>query len=435
MIHAVGRTLLLLLVVVPALAATHAAHAHADPIDAEARAAVAARLARLEGADPARPEAVVASLRALGGRALPALVEAFEGAAPEGVTARVLADALRGAGWRMLRAYFEGALESDADGRGRMRALQVVARLGGGEGLRLALDLVRDYDEVFLADRRVARAWKTALGHLLATDDGTGALHEGAGALARALDRVPSQLQRATAQALVTADAAAAIPVVAAMLDARPAGAAALLQVLAQRPRILLARIDGARLVADYLTDARIDVRVAALRLVGHMGLRDHVPGLVDRLEDEQAKVRRAALRALQRLTGTNRGPRAEPWRTWLESEARWLRSRRIEDSLATGTVAEVAAALRGVIAHPYASVAILPSVVRVAARHEHAGVRAAAVAALRAMGRVEAVDVLVEALQDPAPAVRQGAHHALVAITGMRLAPGDETWKTLARG
>jgi hypothetical protein len=65
------------------------------------------------------------------------------------------------------------------------------------------------------------------------------------------------------------------------------------------------------------LTDPCTNVRLAALEALGALGSGEDVPALLERLDDEDGRIRSAALAALVRLTGTRLPPSRARWEAW----------------------------------------------------------------------------------------------------------------------
>ena len=63
--------------------------------------------------------------------------------------------------------------------------------------------------------------------------------------------------------------------------------------------------------------------RKVAADSLGEIGGEQAVPSLIGSLEDKNARVRLASLRALNRITKAGLGPEKESWMTWYESELR----------------------------------------------------------------------------------------------------------------
>lgn len=76
-------------------------------------------------------------------------------------------------------------------------------------------------------------------------------------------------------------------------------------------------------LVARLENDPYPIARKVAADSLGEIGGEQAVPSLIDSLEDKNARVRLASLRALNRITKIGLGPEKGSWMNWFESEHR----------------------------------------------------------------------------------------------------------------
>ncbi len=151
---------------------------------------------------------------------------------------------------------------------------------------------------------------------------------------------------------------------------------------------------------------------------------------LIDLVEADDRNLRRAALRAVQEITGLKKRVGASAWRAWHERELAWRREEapRLYADLAGRDPAA-------------ASAAILALARRRTFRHEHAAHLARALdrpetdlivqacAALASLGSQGVVKDLLPRLEHRHPAVEQAAWTALREITGLDLPPDSVLW------
>ena len=69
--------------------------------------------------------------------------------------------------------------------------------------------------------------------------------------------------------------------------------------------------------LAQYLKDDDVEIRRAAALATGTPEFKDHVPQLIELLNDSDPGVVLAAHTALRAMTSQTFGPAPAPWRTW----------------------------------------------------------------------------------------------------------------------
>lgn len=70
-------------------------------------------------------------------------------------------------------------------------------------------------------------------------------------------------------------------------------------------------------LAARYRTDAELDVRLRALRMLGELGDKSAIPVLAKALEDPDPAVQYRAVAALKQVSGRDLGDDVNKWREW----------------------------------------------------------------------------------------------------------------------
>jgi len=181
------------------------------------------------------------------------------------------------------------------------------------------------------------------------------------------------------------------------------------------------------------LLDPRLPTtcRAAAMAL-GRLGYEPALAPLVGLLEEDDARLREAALFALHRATGLRFGEDSRPWRIWLADEAEWLRtdSTRYFRELAHPDPAKRASALASLAERRTARTKLVARIEPLLVDPEPMVVIAAC-RALARLDRVEAVRALIETLVTNTKEVDQAAWEALVEITGLSLPSDPRAWRT----
>lgn len=213
-----------------------------------------------------------------------------------------------------------------------------------------------------------------------------------------------------------------------------------ILDVMSQVPRIGPSgdeAIDTALRVRlrSYLDETRPGHCRAAITAVTALADESAIASLITLLACENEGLRENAHWALRELTGLSMASNAETWNRWHQAEQYWcLRSKAREfQRLRQSDPAEVADALRAILAHPLARrelATALPDLLK----SPWPALRILACRTLGELSSKEAVGRLVWALEDPEPEVVTAAHAALRRLTQLDLPREPLAWQSATR-
>lgn len=308
----------------------------------------------------------------------------------------------------------------------RLVAMRVVERIGSADGLALWFEVLDEVEPVHEMRPFVSGPFEKALGRMLTRDART--LRE---LEPRLRHRDPTELA-IVARALGGTGKDDALELFEPML-----GRTSELDVLVLEQAALIAgasnsgRIDDALVWLRPLLDASDDAtRGQAVRTLAELEDTVSVPDIIVRLEDQNRRVRAAALTGLERISGLKLGEEPGPWKLWFASQMRWLETEgaRLTDQLDSRDLAEVVRALGALGQRRLFRDELVGPLTRVLQRPENEAVTAAC-AALAQLGSRRAVEPLIDVLRDPEERVRGSACNALRKLTGRDLPPDYEAW------
>ncbi|MEM7305190.1 MAG: HEAT repeat domain-containing protein [Planctomycetota bacterium] len=188
------------------------------------------------------------------------------------------------------------------------------------------------------------------------------------------------------------------------------------------------------RLVRPHLDSANVEARRHAALALGALADAEAFPALVTLTEDRDSRVRSAAQKALQAVSGLRRAEETDRWLSWYDREAAW-RGRHADMLLEDARRAEPAGAvkaLRELSAHPFYRDELGAEIGRIVlARRSEESIVVAACGAIARLGGGAAVPALIELLDSASELVRASALAALRAATGESLADAEE-WREL---
>ncbi|MHC5012346.1 MAG: HEAT repeat domain-containing protein, partial [Planctomycetota bacterium] len=217
-------------------------------------------------------------------------------------------------------------------------------------------------------------------------------------------------------------------------LIARSEGdAAALYEVLGRGSPVALHRLGIHPHVRRHLAHPDATVRAAATTFLPRLWNAAAVPYLIERLEDDDAPVRAAALASLRTLSGMALGPEPSAWETWTEAETQWRQASALADRLRSDDPVEVSRALRELAQHPLAGAGFGVAAAELV-QHEVVGIRLLACATLRGLKAPQAAIPLVDGLWDDDPAVRQAVWQVLRQLSGETLPLDGRAWAEARR-
>lgn len=181
----------------------------------------------------------------------------------------------------------------------------------------------------------------------------------------------------------------------------------------------------------SYLDESRPGLCRAAITALTSLGDADAIAAMIPLLESENQGLRENAHWALRQLTGLTLAPSAEVWGRWHQGEQYWcLRNKAREfQRLRRSNPAEVADALRTILAHPLARdelASALPDLLK----SPWPTLRVLACRTLGDLSSKAAVGRLVWALEDSDPEVVTAAHAALRKLTQLDLPREAIAWQ-----
>lgn len=396
---------------------------------------VATLLARHRGADTEHAARVRAELAELGADAVPEVLGLLTGArrgpdgfVPNAADRQLLAATLRA--WsprRVVAALTRAAVAPDATLSTQMLAIELLGSVRAEDSLDALREVHAALPPGARRHPRVQAPLADALVEVLTHQDrGFEALdrwlqrspptEDLLTTVARALGRVPSTtsvrllgrlLGRSGALDLVVLEALGTVP-----LPHAPSGAS-----------------DAAALLRSHLAVRDPRVRRQTALSLGLRRDREAVEVLVDRLEDPDRRVRRAAHTALVRTAGVALPAETGEWIAWLDREETWRHEALPALALALegDEPAAATAALRSFALHPVFR-RELSELAAGALLHPRARVAVAACATLTKLADEAAYRPLVAALTDGREEVRAAAERALRTLTGLDLA-GHAAW------
>ena len=416
------RLLLLAFLVVPLGLGASVANADDDLSAADAARAIDAVLASVDDRDPASGTRAVKALGRRAGDAYGALLEAGHRHACGTASGDVLERTVDGLGAKRLETHLRATLrEADGD-RARLAALGVLARFGGPDHLGLAVELIEGVDGTWLRTKRVRAAWEAAWSRVT---DGSVTRREQRDALLA----MPEALRGASARVLAERNDVAGLGAVVEAAASDPEASAALLGALGGTSRLLLYRAGAVDAVQAGLAARDPKVQKAAAGLAGRVRATEAVEALIVRLEDEDATVRAASIRALRAITGSAVGRDAPAWQRFAE------RARKRADAMERAwdddarDVRTLSVRLQEVVREPFAATRLVPEIVQLLGHEEPAVARLAA-ATLGRMGALDAAPALAEVVEDADPGVAAAAQAALVQLTGERHEATTRAWQ-----
>ena len=394
--------------------------------EASHKAQILAILAEAESASEESARALSRRITFQGTEALPSVLEILEqgyggGLDPQADAGRlttlqmeILHDSLAMADRGAVISLLEERIAQHASPK---MALKILAEVGRGEDIRLALE-VHDPASTEELEETVARILK-----------------RDAAAYATLKNHVREQSPD-NASTLVRAAGA----------TASYAGLQMLLELLDTDPgldRVLVTHIgrigqaapwhvnDQARgSVRGYLNSSDEQTLRGALYAIGGLGDSESVETAIGLLESESQSVREAAHWALKAITGLGFSASHDRWVSWHATESRWYeeQSRRLFSQLSTSSPRGIADALEQLSMRRYRREAIAEQVV-VLLNHADPFVRRAACHALRNLHTASAAPALLASMADTDQSVALEAWNALKAITGKHAAFDVETW------
>lgn len=319
-------------------------------------------------------------------------------------------------------------VDDEAAAEWRRAALELLRWHGSSAELGLLLDLVLDEGGRAPADAGLLEAFRVSVIELGRRDCGLAAELDRLGS---AVDPVRSTLIRAVGNA----GDPAALPWLADQLE-EPELTATALQEIGRLAACHPTRAENVAVrVRPLLHDEDIALRRHAMRTVAALRDEPSIPHLAAILHTGRPGEQKAALSALQQLTGRDLPGDAAVWWAWYREERSWLAEELPAAlvRLASEDDAQVIAAARAVSERGLERDRLALELA-VLLDHGSAAVRGQVCLALMQLGSAEALDPLVVALDDEDPRVRDYACRALSSLTGLALPPEAERWEEALR-
>ena len=250
-------------------------------------------------------------------------------------------------------------------------------------------------------------------------------------------ETAPVGLTLTAIEALGELGAMASVPALEQALEQRPIWTTEALEALGiLKPFLVDDRIERALEIGEeHLTAADPKHRRAAVQLVAALGEFEHLESLIERLDDEDSRVRSAVDRALTQHTGRRQRQSQDDWFDWIDSEHRWLEERQFDllEALEQGTTGAAAAALRELGEHPWHR-ASTTALLQAGTDREEQHLALHACLLLADAGGPQAGEVLLELLRDGREGIRGAAYEALQGMTHHDLPPDYFLWQERLR-
>jgi HEAT repeat protein len=315
----------------------------------------------------------------------------------------------------------------DGDIASHVQVLHVVREAGDRRAIPVLLRLLGTVDGQVVGVPAISHGLRQTLQVLVRRD------RHALATLVRAWEDVPGPLQREVIRTFRQIGSASALDALVDLAGTDTELEVAVLDEMSRFPPMALASLEDLtrQRLRSRLNAYDHEVRAAAVRLVASIQDMRAFGEVVALLEDEAPRVRGAAAKALQDLSGKRLGGRVEDWGHWHAGEREWFEQdgTRLLGVIAKGEPSEVLGAMRSVAGHRLYrrefSLVLLDLL-----DEESAGLRRCAIGSLRLLGAREAVVELIASLEDPEPEVRHEAWTALVAITGENLPCESEAWE-----
>lgn len=300
-------------------------------------------------------------------------------------------------------------------------ALRVLGAVGGDGALAVLVQLRSRFDEAALAGSAVKGAIVDALAGILA--HGAKALVGVEGAYAGG----DETLREGLLDALERTGGPAAVGALARIFAAGPPERQAILRRLLRMPVLGVEPVGEAfeAAIRKQLADRAPEARKLAAMCVARFHFAGCLDPLVAVLADPSEDVSRAAIQALEKLTGV-RLTGAAAFAAWLEKEGEWLQ-RRLGDELEALRMGEPEriVELLGSLSRRKLHRDRVVEAVCLQLRSENAVVRRAACAALARLEAPGSIPTLLLTLSDDDEKVKSLAMTALASVT--RLPPSDD--------
>jgi HEAT repeat protein len=335
------------------------------------------------------------------------------------------------------RACLQQQCESNPPLEVRVKAIEVLGRIGDAMDLRLLLDFVRPKVSV-AAPQASSEALIDELSFDLAF-----VLRD---SLERILDRdargyvqleaqfakVPASLRPLLVQAISSRESLAGLSVLARLLGDHAELDASLLTGISRCSSRLAPPFDSAvnDAVRRTLDASSPELLRDAAMASGRLEDSEAIPHLIGLLSHQDRDVRESAHWALCKISGLSFAADAKAWTPWLQAEQSWWQESAADllSELESADRARALALVQQLARRRYPRHQLAAELTRGLA-HPDATVRCLTCVALGQMQSRSAVAALLLRLEDSEDAVREQAHRALRAITGADLPAGRAAW------
>jgi hypothetical protein len=312
----------------------------------------------------------------------------------------------------------------------RGAALKLLGRHASAEDVPLLVDLLRTDEGRLSVEGPLADAFESTLAEIARRD-------------LRIAARMPwfaenaPALRPALVRALGSSGDPEALPTLTAALQDRDLALMAIRQIArlaGKAPPELRGELSTR--VRPFLVWADEATRRHAMRALVALEDESSVPELLKIVEADATVRHDAEYEALRGLTGRNLPAEAARWRSWYDSERRWLEQ---DASAAIGRLVSdepgrVVAAIREIADHGLERGRLAEALSRVLREHASAAVRNQACLGLAKLRSRAGLEALTLALSDADPVVAGNALSALRTISGLSLPLNAKAWQDALR-
>lgn len=324
---------------------------------------------------------------------------------------------LRDALGRLDQGVVVDHLARRAGGDAPLEVRLCVARLLGESGHPRAVDVLLQVaggiEPIHLARSYVLQSFEVPLAEALAADPRADA------ALTSRIGRLSPEVRDLLLRAAVQADSAATRRFLTSRLGAAEAEQPIVLSAIAAaRPGTFAPSPEECAAVRGRLGSQEEGLsRLAALAL-GKLEDREAAWELIELLPSENALEAKAAHEALRWIAGSDLGPKAPRWKTWLSAEETWWEEAAPVElqRLQSGDRLRVHRALQELLRHPLYRHEIAPEVASLLLEQDEL-LAIAGCDALAALGSVEPLPALIEALSASNGALRDAVVRTLQSL------------------
>ena len=318
------------------------------------------------------------------------------------------------------------SLKPETEMAERLTMLAPLAWTESHAGFEAMLDVLAGLDAMQLRSRSVRAALDRELLPMLAADSRRFRLLE------KRLAKLPMGLVALLTSAAAELQRPETLGVFQSAARLSPSLERQVLEELSRRayPALHQDRVQLILLARGQLASRDVALRRTCVAALGNLGDVESFLDLARLLDDPDRSTQRAALAALQQLSGLQRAWQQPQWLAWFEAEKAWLESvPELRSELRSDDLYQAKAATRELAAHPlFAEQAV--EQFKLCMTHPDAGIRQLACEGLASLKHPDATQPLIDALRDREQAVRDSALGGLQRVTGMDLGQQQHAWQ-----